>query len=162
MFDASVCVITITQHYTECIRMICFLIVARRRRYVECMYIGRRKRAPAWSRQGEERGSIGWNRNSRGQRFWLSGDGLSLSLSYFLVLYIYICVCSLYGGRRRTAGTIKTLVRFHSCLLAQWLRSRVEFIVDDSFPATLPDRSLIYHLLCSPVSYSLFQVLDHL
>lgn len=76
------------------------------------------------------------------------------SLSYFLVLYIlYIYICSLYGGE-----LLLGLYRLwcpHSCLLSRWLRSHVEFIVDDSFPATLPGRSPISSPLCFYCLFSL-------
>jgi hypothetical protein len=70
-------------------------------------------------------------------------------LSYFLVLYIYIY--ALYGGE--LLGLYRLLFPY-SCLLSRWLRSHVEFIVDDSFPATLPGQSPISSPLCFCLFFS--------
>ena len=99
----------------------------------------------------------GWDRNSRGQLFWLIGGGLSL----FSCL-IYMCVCVL----ENCARAIQTLVPPQLFALSRWLRSHVEFIVDDSFPATLPDRSPASSPLCFirftvPGPSSLISTIDH-
>ena len=77
-----------------------------------------------------------------------------LSLLFSCLIYtIYIYICSLYGGE-----LLLGLYRLwcpHSCLLSRWLRSHVEFIVDDSFPATLPGRSPISSPLCFYCLFSL-------
>lgn len=102
---------------------------------------------------GKKRGSKrkGWDRNSRGKLFWLIGGPASLSLYIFLSCSI----CSLWRRERERLGyTDFSLVHIpqhtHSCLLSRWLRSHVELIVDDSFPATLPDRSpILISFVCS-------------
>ena len=98
----------------------------------------------------KERGSKKGGTETHGANSFDSSARASLLFSC-LIYIIYIC--SLYGGE-----LLLGLYRLwcpHSCLLSRWLRSHVEFIVDDSFPATLPGRSPISSPLCFYCLFSL-------